>query len=302
MKRAIITGATGTAGHALIRQLISRNVEVLVLCHEGSPRNHTIPSHELITLRPCSMNNLSDIQNDTGRDYDVFYHMAWSGTTGTSRNDMYLQAVNIKYSLDAVIAAKRFGCHTFIGTGSQAEYGRVNHKLAPDTPAFPENGYGFAKLCAGLMTRELAHQLGMSHIWVRIVSLYGPHDGPNSMISQAIKTFRTHNRAGFTQGLQLWDYLYSDDAAEALYLLGDKGTDGKVYVLGGGSARPLAEYITELRDIVNPEAAIDFGAVPYSRKQVMYLLADISELEHDTGWRPHTEFADGIRQILALEE
>lgn len=31
---------------------------------------------------------------------------------------------------------------------------------------------------------------------------------------------------------------------------------------------------------------------------VMFLCADISELQRDTGWKPTTDFADGIRRII----
>ena len=161
MKRAILTGATGAVGIALIKELVSHDVEVLAFCREGSKRNAQIPKHKLVTKKYCSLSEMATVQNDTGKDYDCFYHFAWEGTTGTARNDMYLQNQNVKYALDAVAAAKRFGCHTFIGAGSQAEYGRVEGVLKPDTPTFPEMGYGIGKLCAGQMTREYAHQLGM---------------------------------------------------------------------------------------------------------------------------------------------
>lgn len=71
----------------------------------------------------------------------------------------------------------------FVGAGSQAEYGRVNHALTPDTPCFPENGYGMAKLCAGQMSRVECEKLGLVHIWPRILSVYGPYDGKNAMIT-----------------------------------------------------------------------------------------------------------------------
>ena len=125
MKRAIITGATGSVGTALIKELVSNDVEVLVLCREGSKRNDNILKHPLVEKIYCSLDELEHLENDTGKVYDVFYHFAWQGTTGASRNDMYLQNKNVKYTLDAVGAAHRFGCHTFIGAGSQAEYGRV---------------------------------------------------------------------------------------------------------------------------------------------------------------------------------
>lgn len=298
MHRVIITGATGAIGTALIEHLIKYDVEVLVFCRENSNRNNRIPVNPLVKIKYCSLSGLETVENDTGKNYDVFYHLAWDGTIGSGRNDMYGQNQNVKYALDAVGAAKRFGCHTFIGAGSQAEYGRVEGKLSPASPVFPENGYGIAKLCAGQMTREYAHQLGLKHIWVRILSVYGPNDSMQTMVMSTISKLKNGQNAQFTKGEQLWDYLYSADAAEALILLGEKGNDGKIYTLGSGRAKPLKEYIKIIAQILNAEDLIELGAVPYSEKQVMYLCADISDLTADTGWLPKIEFKNGINRIL----
>ncbi|MBQ0100941.1 MAG: NAD(P)-dependent oxidoreductase, partial [Lachnospiraceae bacterium] len=102
----------------------------------------------------------------------------------------------------------------------------------------------------------------------------------------------------FTRGEQMWDYLYSMDAGRALYLLGEKGVDGKTYVLGSGSARPLREYMEVIRDICAPGAALGIGALPYGRNQIMYLKADISEVRKDTGWMPEVTFEEGIRNLV----
>ena len=298
MKRAIITGATGAIGTALIYKLISSGIEVLVFCRKGSKRNSQIPEHDLITKKYCSLDELATVQNDTEKDYDVFYHFAWEGTTGRARNDMYLQNQNVRYALDAVEVAKRFGCHTFIGAGSQAEYGRVEGVLKPDTPTFPETGYGIAKLCAGQMTREYAHQLGIRHIWTRILSVYGPNDNPQSMVMYTIRKLKDGEVPEFTKGEQMWDYLYSGDAAEAFYLLAEKGINGKTYVLGSGQAQPLKEYVEQIRDVISPGAILGIGNIPYGEKQIMYLCADISEVVHDTGWMPNTQFVKGIKEII----
>ena len=169
--------------------------------------------------------------------------------------------------------------------------------MTPDTPVSPENGYGIAKLSAGFMTREAAHRLGMKHIWVRVVSIYGPNDGPQAMVMSTIAKLKAGEVPALTKGEQMWDYLYSADAARAFYLLGDLGVDGKTYVLGGGTARPLKEYIENIRDIVSPGAELGFGMIPYSDRQVMHLCADISELEKDTGWEPRIGFEEGIKEI-----
>lgn len=298
MNRVIITGATGAVGTALIQEMIKNNVEVLVFCREGSERNKQIPEHSLVEKLYCDLSELSEIQNDTGKEYDVFYHFAWAGTTGAARNDMYLQNQNVKYSLDAVSVAKRFGCTTFIGAGSQAEYGRVNGKLRGNTPTFPENGYGIGKLCAGQMTREYAHSIGIKHIWTRILSIYGPNDGKQSMIMSTINALKEGKNPEFTKGEQLWDYLYSGDAAKAFFQLGNRGMDGKTYVLGSGEVKPLAEYINIIKNEINPLAEIRLGAIPYAFKQVMHLQADISELQADVGFEPQVNFEEGIRNIV----
>ncbi len=298
MKRVILTGATGAIGTALIENLIKNGIEILVLMREGSAREANIIKHPLVSVKNCSLENLKTLKNDTGKEYDVFYHFAWSGTFGNARNDMYLQNKNVEYTLDAVSAAKEFGCKTFIGAGSQAEYGRVDGVLTSLTPVFPENGYGIAKLCAGQMSREYAHQLGLKHIWIRILSIYGPNDGAQTMVMSTIEKLKNGRQAEFTKGEQLWDYLYSGDVAEAFRLLGEKGKDGKVYVLGSGQTKPLYEYINIIAEQLNGKDLINIGAIPYAEKQVMHLCADISELKNDVGWEPKTEFKNGIKKIL----
>ena len=148
------------------------------------------------------------------------------------------------------------------------------------------------------MTREYAHQLGMKHIWTRILSVYGPNDGAQSMVMSTIHKLQNGEIPQFTKGEQMWDYLYSGDAAVAFRLLGEKGSDGKVYVLGSGRVQPLAEYIRTIRDIVDSEGEIGLGAIPYSERQVMHLQADISELKKDVGFNPKTSFVDGIEKIV----
>ena len=316
--RVVITGATGAIGHALIAECIKQNIEVLAICHRGSQRagmlvdevGRMLQSKRIgldceLPDRLIKIEYLNLDEYATGLSsgpYDIFFHMAWSGTTGTSRNDEALQQQNAAYSLDAVRLAKKLGCHTFVFAGSQAEYGRVEGKLTADTPTYPENEYGKYKLQAGETTRALCESLSIKHIWARILSVYGPYDSKTSMIMSAISKLRNGEIAEFTKGEQQWDYLYSADAANALLLAAMKGKHGRIYPIGSGSVRALSEYIQILKNQIDPHAQIELGAVPYAPKQVMYLCADISQLKQDTGFEPKTEFEDGIREILRLCE
>ena len=99
-------------------------------------------------------------------------------------------------------------------------------------------------------------------------------------------------------GEQLWVFLFWKDAGKAFYLLGEKGINGKVYCIGGGEARPLKDYIEDIRNAVNPEAEIGFGEVAYGPRQVMYLCADIQDLVKDTGFAPDYKFSEGIAETV----
>lgn len=297
--RIVITGATGAVGTALIAEGIRQNVEMLVICRKASKRRQQIPDHPLVKVLELNMEEYETYQPPEGEmPYDVFYHFAWGGTTGDGRNDCEIQEKNIRYALDAAALAKRFGCSAFVGAGSQAEYGRVEGNLNSQTPAFPENGYGMAKLCAGQMTRLYCRQAGMRHVWTRILSIYGPGDGAGSMVMSAIHRLLAGETPAFTKGEQQWDYLYSGDAAKALLLLGEKGHDGGMYCLGSGKARPLADYIGMIRDAIDPRLSVALGAVPYAPGQVMYLCADIAKLKEDTGFAPEVSFEEGIKKTI----
>lgn len=299
MRNAVITGATGMLGSSLIKLLVRKGIHVFCVVRSDSKKISNIPISSNVKLIKCDLKNLNELPAKVGQNCDAFFHFGWAGTFGDARNNIRLQELNITYTLDAVEAAKHLNCGVFIGSGSQAEYGRVEGVLKPETPAFPENGYGIAKLAAGNLSHILCSQYGIRHIWARILSLYGPGDGANTMIMSCIHSFLNGKESAFTKGEQLWDYLYCDDAADAFYRMAENGRDGSIYPLGSGKAAPLKDYIYAIRDLVNHDLQPGIGKIPYADKQVMHLCADISKLQQDTGFKPNTDFVSGIKQTIA---
>ena len=141
----------------------------------------------------------------------------------------------------------------------------------------------------------------MRHIWARILSVYGPYDRAETMISTAVSRMMRNEETEFSPCEQIWDYLYSEDAARALLLAGEKGISGKTYVVGSGEAHPLRWYIEKIAEITGYTKEIGFGKRPYNDKQVMHLVADISELTEDTGFRPMVDFETGIRNMISCQ-
>lgn len=300
---AVVTGATGMIGVALVEFLLGQGVFVTALVRRNSKKVTRLSSHKGLRKVELDLAELSceEALLASGvleQRQDVFFHLGWEGTFGDSRNDMDLQNRNIRYTLEAVRLAKRLGCRVFVGAGSQAEYGRTKEKLSAGTPVFPENGYGIAKLAAGQMSRILCQDLGIRHIWARILSIYGSFDLERTMVMSAIGRFAGNQTAEFSKAEQLWDYLYVKDAARALYLIAESGKDGAVYPIGSGRVRQLKEYIFTIWDKMDRKGQISLGTIPYSKNQVMYLCADISELTKDTGFMPEYTFEEGIEETI----
>ncbi len=297
IKKAVVTGPTGAIGIALCNELINNGISVVAVCREGSARANALPEHPLMTKVFCDISRLENLKDLVGKA-DAFFNLAWAHTIGEGRNDMPSQISNIKYTIDAVRVAHALSCRVFVGAGSQAEYGRVDGIIKPDTPCFAENGYGIAKLCAGRMAKIECEKLGIDFEWVRIFSVYGPHDGPLTMVSTVITKLLKGEKPSLTAGVQLWDYLYSGDAAHALRLVAQKGVCGKTYLLASGQSHKLYEYVNIIRDSIDKNLPLGMGEIPYGNNQVMNLKADISELCADTGFAPITDFKSGIAQTI----
>ena len=295
MKKVIVTGATGCVGSAVVRRALANDIHVTCIVHQGSKRLSNLPKDERINIVECNLSDYHDLEIEG--QYDAFLHLSWEKTFGASRDDAEIQTRNIQYTLDAVHLAHRCGCKVFIGAGSQAEYGVQSVNLTPELPVKPESGYGIAKYAAGKLSAMLCKSLGIRQNWVRILSVYGPNDGENTLISYVIRELKAGRSPELTKCEQMWDYLYADDAGDAILAIAEKGIDGKAYPLGSGKGRKLSEYIEDIRGIINPKVEVIYGAKDYYPHQPMHLVADLKELTDDTGWKPAYLFESGVKTI-----
>lgn len=303
MEKIVITGATSSIGIELVNLCIEKNIKVLILARDTSYRLKYLPKSDLVTIRNC---DLKDLKNFTcSEQYDVFYHLGWAYTNKCNkdnkdeREDIELQNKNILYSINAINLAKRLNCKKFIGAGSQAEYGiHLDKKTKPDSIANPISAYGICKYTTGKLLSIKAKDYNIDFAWVRIFSVYGKYDSQNTMILTAIKNLKENNYCAFTKGEHIWDYLYSEDAANAFYLLGEKLIGNKFYCLGSGQEVFLKQYINIIKNEVNSLARIGIGDIPYKEGVHYSLCADITSLTKDVGFLPKISFNNGIRKII----
>jgi len=297
--RCFVTGASGFVGSHLVRTLVERGHQVTVLLR---PESSSARLQDCLSRVSVVHGDMRDVEGMRAlwpeEAFDVAFHLAWSGVTGEARNFPSQITDNVVQSLLLWKALQQHGCKTFVGLGSQAEYGPQSGILTETSPVHPQTAYGVAKLTLGMQLQEACLRSGMRFLWFRLLSAYGPADDEKHMVPSLVQALMERKRPALTAGEQIWDYLYVQDAAEALAMAAESTAEG-TFTLGSGHAVRLRDFVSFVRDCIDPALAVGFGEVPYGPDQVMYLKADITKLSQATGWQPRTTMADGIRQTVA---
>lgn len=297
--RCVVTGASGQLGASLARELVARGHAVLGIVRESSDLFRLEDVLDRIELAHAGLENMDAAAGAIAAFRpDVAFHLAWTGVTAQHRNSDAQITTNVTGTLEFFRIVREAGCSAFVGVGSQAEFGPYDVPLTEDLPTRPRTSYGAAKLACGLLTAKLAELAGMRHVWVRLIATYGPADDANHLIASVALQVLRGEVPQLSPGGQLCDYLYVDDAAEALAVLGENAEASGVFVLGSGQVHSVREIGEAVRDLVDPSAALDFGALDYRPDQVMHLQADISRIRQVTGWEPRTPLAKGLAQTV----
>lgn len=301
IKRAIVTGATGLTGNALVRFLSNQNIEVTAVARRNSTRISSIPCTDNVKIVECNIDEYDKADSLFKDYYDVFFHLAWDGSLGNNKVDnrynVELQTNNLNCFIQAVELSNRIGCRKFIATGTQAEYGIVNGVIDENTQLKPSTAYGAAKVCAHSMSDILCERYGMVLIWCRLFSIYGPHDGAMSLVDTAIKELVCNNKSiEYTSGLQKWNYLYSFDAAKALFLLAEKVEKSDTFCVASKESKQLKEYIEIIHSVSKTGIAPDLGKK--TSNSLVSMEVDIEKLVKTTGFSEDYSFEEGIGIIF----
>ena len=303
--RAFITGATGHIGCALTRLLVRAGHDVTILARSSSRLKRLGSDLSRIKVVPGDLQDISALASafEATRP-NALFHLAWFGVSRPERNDERQIEANVLGSLNLLRVAHRAGIDVFVGLGSQAEYGPPGGVLSEKSPTRPVSLYGAAKLSVGALAQALcdgawsADARPLRCAWVRLIATYGPFDDENHLIPSLITALGAGRKPQLTSGRQKWDYLFVDDAAEALLRVALVPEAKGVFVLGSGEAHTVQEIAEKIRALVDPNMALGFGEVSEDHHQIMHLEADITRLRSITGWSPSIPLAEGLRRTV----
>lgn len=304
--KAIVTGATGFIGTALCKELLQANYEVVAVIRKKSHNYKKIESFvnddlsygNKLQIIELDLDELESLHTYYHIEADTFFHLAWNGSAGADREDFDMQYSNIAYMKKAIKTARDCGCKKIVGAGSQAEYGVVRTVAKEDeTVPKPFMMYGAAKLAAYQMGKLYATQVGIKLVWPRIYSVYGVGENAGTLVSYVVDTLKRGEVPQLSLCENMWNFMYITDCVRALRKLGENEETEGVYNVASKDTRILKEFVTEIRDIVAPDAELNFGAKQSDPNRTFYLMPECSKL--DAIWEGEmVEFGEGIERKI----
>ena len=299
MKNFVVTGATSFIGVHIIKECLKNNCKVIAIVRPNSKNLNRLPQNDLLKIVEIDMERIEDVIDTLKHmKIDVFYHLAWEGTRVPYRDDIVLQNKNYNYAIKAMNTAKELGCSIFIGTGSQAEYGKCIGKVDENYLTKPVTEYGKAKLKTYETLKVIAKENKIKFIWARVFSVYGIYDYEGTLIMSALKKMKRNESIPLTKCMQNWDFIYVEDAARIMYLLATTPCTDGVYNIASGKSKELKEFVIDMKKICSSKSELLFGEVPYNYEGVVSFEPIIDKLVKNSCYSCEVEFEDGIKKIL----
>ena len=297
MKKVIITGANGFVGCALVKELVKNDVEVLAMDMPGC--NGNLPVCDKVKFLPLALDNISSLKDlIDDRDFDCFYHFAWAGSAGAARADTKLQLQNAQWTIECLRAAKEVGCKKFVAAGSIMEHETMAAAFASGNKPGLGYIYGSGKLVAHTMAMSVAADIGIDLVWAEITNAYGVGELSPRMVNTTIRKVIKGEEPQFTAGTQNYDFVYIDDVAKAFYLIGKNGKPFNEYLIGSSNAKPLKEFLLEMKAAIAPDLNFIFGDIPFTGINLPLEKYDCSKTEKDTGFKAQISFGEGCRRTM----
>lgn len=293
MEKVIVTGAGGFIGKALTIKLLSLGIKVYGI---------DISLDKIIGLKGfgdfvpvvadfSKYEKLHDMIAE--RNFDAFYHFAWNGVFGDLFKDYSLQLDNVKYACDAMSEAQNLGCKKMIFAGTMNEY-EIKSYIHMDyfEPRFTCI-YGTCKIAAEMILKTLAFNYGMEYCGGLIAMAYGEGNFSKMLPNVIINQLNNNVNPKLIDGDNLYDMVYIDDIVDAFIAIGEKGVNMKSYYIGHRNLKTFRELITDIRNILNPQAQLLFGEYK-DTVNMDYSLIDLNALYNDTGFECKSDFKESI--------
>ena len=311
-RRVMVTGGLGFIGSNLARQLAALGADILLV--DSLIDDYGGHLFNIDGIESKVRVNIADIRQDTTmnylvRDREVIFNLAGQVSHIDSMRDPYNDLeINCRSQLTLLEACRNHNpAAKVVFAGTRQVYGKPDHLPVDETHLVrPTDINGINKVAGEYYHLVYNNVFGVRACSLRLTNIYGPR--------QLVR----HNRQGFIgwfvrlvvedkeiqifgDGLQLRDFVYVDDAADAFLRAGaTDAVNGQVFNVGGAQPISHLELVTLLIETAGTGAyrlvewppekkAIDIGS----------FYADSTRFRTTTGWEPATTLRDGLAQTIA---
>ena len=171
----------------------------------------------------------------------------------------------------------------------------------------PRSPYSASKAASDHLVRAWNHTYGLPILITNCSNNYGPYQFPEKLIPLTIiKGLKGEPMPVYGQGLNIRDWLFVDDHAEALTLVLERGRVGETYNVGGKAERRNIDVVNAICDAMDQLApAVNGGlhrdlitSVPDRPGHDFRYAIDFTKLNAELGWRPKHSFETGLNATV----
>ena len=299
MKKYLITGGAGFIGTHLSGALLKFGHKVIVIDNFSTSKGKNNDSG--IKIYKTDIDDIGAIGKIFGKESpDAVIHLA--GAINLRRNmadplfkkdlDVLQRTENI-LDLCKKTKVKRF---VFVSSGG-AIYENAGVIPTPENyPASPSSLYALANLIIEKYIEIYCKNYNLDFTIARLSNVYGPGQWESGIIpSIIIKILKNESPVIYGTGKQTRDFIYIDDAVEALIMLAEKSKNG-IYNIGTGKEISLNKVFETAKFFLGSKIKPIYKnlIIKESERSAM----DIKKIKKELGWKPKTDFEKGLAKTI----
>ena len=303
MHKVVVSGGAGFIGSHLAEELVRRGYRVLIIDDLSTGKLENIKDllkENSVEFVQGSITDLPLLQNLFKDAKYVFHQAALARVPRSIEDPLTANEVNVKGTLNVLLAARDNGVRKVIYASSSSVYGDTpTLPQKEDMPPNPLSPYALTKLAGEYYCNIFRQIYGLSTVSLRYFNVYGPRQDPHSQYATVIPAFIGRISQNlppviYGDGEQSRDFTYIEDVVRANILAAENDAEG-VYNIGNGKNTT----INQLADIILKLMQKDLQPIHDKPRpgDPRHTLADISKAE-DFGYEPKWTLEDGLKRVI----
>ncbi|MCB1704806.1 MAG: NAD-dependent epimerase/dehydratase family protein [Halioglobus sp.] len=301
VKKACVTGGAGFIGSQVVRNLLARDIDVVVIDNLSVGRRENVPA--AATLVEADILDSAVMDDIAG--CDAVFHLAARVAIRSSFEFVVEDTTaNVVGTANVLRGATRADSRVrkFILASSMAVYADSPQPtpISEDYTLQPVSPYGVSKLAAEMLVRQMCDQSGIDSAVLRLFNTYGrgqalsPYVGVATIFANAMREGRAPSIFG--DGEQRRDFIHVEDVAQGFINAMLHPTEGKVFNIGSGQALTVNQVYSAIAQALNfDQPPVYAEAVP---GELRNSIADNSRARQTIEFNPKHVFADTIAGVL----